>query len=430
MRYEILETNSLVDLVNTVQNAGAAPTATGFNIGSPDTSRSAKISSVLVDIHEPQANRDIPPCHSASESEAIFAPFAVLFAEMDKKHKPSFAPLRATVFAAFSRTGDRQLAEEFLYNMHQFESRLFTDATSQNAERQITNSYDNIRYLLNGLPQEKSLPWRSRCLLAQHFMVHAADPSTISQGSRLAAQVTCLIHKIFLCAPSRAAQILSAVAIESAWTTLDGFRIEIPAGSCAPKREELLYKPGKDTRSYAGQIMQFLLLNNAFQRRAEPLYYTESSGRPGFEYLGQRLHNEAGNTVYEDPILSLLELDFLSRLELGDMNTVVINDLSCAEESIERLDHRRLLVHVSDRLELTAALYRAKREGRLPLSIAVDHRRLMSDSFKDGINHVVNLVDIDEYGTAIIFNPLALPGMKRLFRIGLQRLYNASFSVS
>lgn len=87
-----------------------------------------------------------------------------------------------------------------------------------------------------------------------------------------------------------------------------------------------------------------------------------------------------------------------------------------------------MLLHFRTVSELGELLSACRDEGRLPVTVAVDERRLLAESYQDGINHAINVLDFNEYGNLRIYNPLLLPGMQRTARVSLQRLYNASLS--
>lgn len=415
----------MADLANLMPGA-LVPVGNPVSVGSPVT--------IAIEVIDPPVDRAIPKTLSAAQSQEVYAPLSVLFSEIDWLYHPSSAllALRTDVVAAFSRGCRREDLSAFVLNMKQWEMRAFSIITA-GGEAGICRTYAYLKELLQGPAKEQSLPWQSRSLAASHFLIHAADPFSVAQGRRIAAGLTCLIQRVFSRYPSRAAQMLAGIGIDAAWSAYDKQRVVFSEASIKPKKEELLFEAGQDARSYACQLLQLALFNNCLQRRAEPLSYEESVGRPGSGYLGQTLVAGAGNQPLskENVAISVMEIELLSRFEFGESGTVIANSCS-VQPALSGMDdrlHRELLIQIGSQQELSDVLLQAKNEGRFPLSIAVAERRLLSDVYRDGIDHVINVTDFDEYGRVRIFNPHTLPGMRRHASVSLQRLYNASLSV-
>jgi hypothetical protein len=87
-------------------------------------------------------------------------------------------------------------------------------------------------------------------------------------------------------------------------------------------------------------------------------------------------------------------------------------------------------VHIASADDLSEVLLNANAKNSMPVMIAVSERRLLAETYNDGINHCVSVIANNECGTLKIFNPQLLPGMARVARINLQRLYNASLSIA
>ena len=315
--------------------------------------------------------------------------------------------------------------------MLEFEKRVFMSNNAQ-AEPEIFDTYKQLTNLLQGTPTERSLPWQSRMLAVAHFLVHAARPDTICLGSKIGTQVLCLAQKLISSRPSRLAEILRSAGLDGEWRAFDGKILKVDEHSIKPGPEELGYKAGDHKRSYATKIWQLFLLNNCLVRRTVPMIYSETPGRPGKDYGGQLLKTQDGKTVSPKlgANISFFELALLARFEFGETSCVLVNDLSFGTQSAELVDlsSQNMLLHFRTVTELSDLLAMCRDEGRLPVTVAVDERRLLAESYQDGINHAVNVTDFNEYGNLRIYNPLLLPGMQRTARITLQRLYNASLS--
>jgi hypothetical protein len=393
--------------------------------GTVMTGSALRPTALVADPHKDTVDRRIPETYTLFQSREVYAPWAVLFTEIDNAQNPSddLLNLRAALLASFSRCKQNTKLAEFAVSMQKWEQRAFT-SMKERAETQIIECYNSLMNLLESQPTKQSIPWQSRLLASAHFMIHAADPHTIRQGRRLSSGVTCVIHRVFSLCPASAAKMIVAACIDGKWTAFDGQIIALSQSSLQPKMEELSYNSRSDKRSYACQILQLLLLNNCLQRRLTPLTYEESSGRPGREYLGQRPAQQTN--------LSHGEIELLSRYEFGHKGAVVAHSLSFSYVSAQNESSyiQNMLVHVSSLADLAEVLGEAKSKNKLPLSVAVDERKLLSEAYCDGINHVINVTDFDGINSVLVYNPRLLPGMKSHCRISLQKLYNACVNVS
>lgn len=315
--------------------------------------------------------------------------------------------------------------------MAAFETRMF-EQYRETASAEINSSYRYLCKVLTDTPGTRSLPWQSRLLAVSHFLAHGADPGSIAMGRKIGAQVACLMHKIFSKSPSRFAAMLASAVIDGTWRTFDGKVVSCDENSLKPGPEEIKWVNGEDKRSYAAKILQCLLLNTCLRRRRVPMIYREIPGRPGKNYGGQIvsiLEGEQVNPKYS--ALSLLELALLARFEFGENDCIITNDNSFALNSQEIFDREKginILVHINSLEELIDALTTAREAGALPVTIAIDERKLLSDSYQDGINHAINVVMFNENGLMKIFNPHLLPGMQRIARINVQKFYNSTMS--
>lgn len=315
--------------------------------------------------------------------------------------------------------------------MSEFESRMIKENPA-NAELEINDSYVHLAHLLSDAPTERSLPWQSRLLASAQFLEHAAKPETLCQGYKIGARAICLTQKLMVTKPSRLAEMLFSAGISGKWETFDGKVITIDEHSLKPGAEEILFKAGENKRSYATKILQCLMMNNCLMRRSKPMVYSETPGRPGRGYTGQIVKGIDGEAIdlKLGATLSFLELALIAKYEFEEENCVIINSSSFAAQTPEAADLKRqkILIHINSKEELSDALLEAKNRASLPVTVAVDERRLLAESYQDGINHAINVTAFSEYGMLKIFNPQLLPGMQRVARINLQRLYNAMLS--
>ncbi|MBX9688676.1 MAG: hypothetical protein K2X27_18350 [Candidatus Obscuribacterales bacterium] len=348
------------------------------------------------------------------------------------EQQSSITDSRDELIEAICSLADENLRFNCASNMLAFESRL-ADQYSETADNEIRKTYKQLTCLLTHQATDRSLPWQSRLLACSHFLSHLAKPETLCQGNKIAAQVICLSQKLVTKQPSRLAEMICSASIFGKWQSFDGKYILLEEHCLKPAAEEIIYSPGEHRRSYAAKIIQVLLLNNCLMRRSQPMVYSETPGRPGRDYNGQIVRSLDGTILNPKTTAALgfLELALLARFEFNENSTILVNDLSFASDSPEYEDRNkhRFLQHFSSVNELSDLLLQAKNQDSLPVTIAVDERRLLADSYKDGINHAVNVLAFNEYGLLKVFNPQLLPGMQRVARLTTQKLYNATLSV-
>ncbi|MBX9721155.1 MAG: hypothetical protein K2X81_07165, partial [Candidatus Obscuribacterales bacterium] len=350
------------------------------------------------------------------------------FLDVDERAK-AIQQSREILFEAICAVANETQREECAHSMAQFEQRLIEHYPIR-AEGELHASYRHLSRLLNQSANERSLPWQTRLMAASHFLTHAARPETISQGSKIGAQVICLLQKIMTIRPSRLADMLASATYEGSWQAFDGKDVLLDEHTMKPGPEEILYKPGDNRRSYAIKILQCILLNNCLLRRSTPMTYAENPGRPGRDYSGQIIQTLEGRPINPKfgANLGYFEVALLAHYEFGEKRCVIVNDSAFDTNSPEVFDASRknFLIHINSLDDLTEALNNAKDDDNIPVMIAVDERRLLAEQYDDGVNHIINVVVYNEYGILKIYNPQLLPGTPRVARITLPKLYNAT----
>jgi hypothetical protein len=375
-------------------------------------------------------DRSLPPYPAPQIMAKAMARCLVAFLDFSEEAK-AISEFREHLLECICGLADENNRLACASLMAEFESRMI-EQFSEAAVIEVNSCYRNLCKVLTDAPGPRSLPWQSRLLLVSQFLAHCADPSSIALGRKIGAQVACLMHKVFSKNPSRFASMLAGAVIDGSWRAFDGKVIVCDEHSLKAGPEEIKWVNGEDKRSYPVKILQCYLLNNCLLRRRIPMVYRETPGRPGKNYGGQIVSVVEGEQVNPKyATLSLIELALLARFEFGEQNCIITNDKSFAANSpeiIDRLSGNNFLVHISSLEELSAALVKAKEAGAMPVTVAIDERKLLSDTYQDGINHAVNVVMLNEYGMMKVFNPHLLPGMQRLSRMNVQKFYNATLS--
>lgn len=291
-------------------------------------------------------------------------------------------------------------------------------------EEEVARTYSILASLLNDAPTADSMPWICRWLASIHFLSHMADPGSISQGSRMAAGPTCIMHRVITLYPSRLARWIYDLAVSRS-TDVAGRRIVAEESSVRPGKEELLYRPDSNQRSYAVKLFHLVVFNACLP---DNLVYIECNGRPGRKYKGQTIADLQGNEISLAPELPLISLSRFARLNFGDTRTFFAHRQAFDHVRSEYVDQRDLPVVFDNIEDLSEALEVAARERKLPITISVDERRLLADSYRDGVNHLVNVAQFKDFASPHVFNPRLLPGMQRNARVHLQKLFSATFA--
>lgn len=288
--------------------------------------------------------------------------------------------------------------------------------------QEVAATYSLLSQLVSENSNAAILNWKLRWLAAVHFLSHVSEPQTVSAGSRLASSAVCLIHRAFILHPSRLAEMMYSLAI-GARLVLPGRHVSVDFASLQPGRDELVYRPGLSHRSFAVKLLQLAVVNGCLP---EWQTYRENNGRPGREYKGQAIIGPGGEALY-NPVLTLEMLSRFNKLNFGDDETVFAHAKSLGESELESAANAGNVVIFSCLDEFADALDRAVRSRNLPITLAVDERKLLADSYCDGVTHAINVVQYSDFGAPQILNPRLLAGMQRQTKLPLHRLYNATF---
>ena len=127
-------------------------------------------------------------------------------------------------------------------------------------------------------------------------MHQCAHPDETDQGHHNTCAPTAEAESILTRNPSKAAEMVVTTALTGQWTAPDGKVITIDKGSLQPGVEESVY-PSKDggQRTFATQLLNLTMVNDALQRLVPPQYYVQRRAddeTPGD--TGERRLDEAG----------------------------------------------------------------------------------------------------------------------------------------
>ena len=285
-----------------------------------------------------------------------------------QKLEASRKRLQQDVETNIPNPADRQ---RFLDDMNKFEQR---SKTQPLATSEVSNTYDQLSRLLEA--KDGAVPPASRQLAAETFANHMASPADgIDQGNHKTCNVTTLEEHLITRSPSKAAEMMSTIAINGNWTAPDGKEIKIDPRSLVPGVEERTNPPQDGSRSYATQLLNLGLVNDVTQRRTPPEYYSQE--RPdGAGDTGERLRYADGKEVTNNDMLHNGDQSFArspyvwsrdinnegTRMN-GDSNFVIANGKS---------DNSEGLAKVNSAQELGDTLAQMKQNGKMPAILLVD----------------------------------------------------------
>ncbi len=197
------------------------------------------------------------------------------------------------------KIADREIPEKdralFKENLNKFEERAKREHLSP---EEVAKTYEQMSKLLSA--RDAKVSKADRVLLAENFAHHLNHDESVDQGLHNTCNVTTIAERGFSRQPSRLAEMVTTTAIEGKWTAADGKVIIIDAGSLLPRAEERNSPPRDGDRSYAIQLLNVVMINDATQRRLPPAYYRQGNpdpARPGD--TGERLVGGDGKPIME-----------------------------------------------------------------------------------------------------------------------------------
>ena len=286
--------------------------------------------------------------------------------------------------------------ERFTNNMDALEQRAKSQPLSA---REVSETYDQLSKLLEA--KDAAVPKADRVLAAETFAHHMGTPTNIDQGFHNTCNMTSLEEHLITRNPSKAAEIVSTMAQTGHWTAPDGRDIKITPASLVPGPEERDNPPADNHRSYATQLMNLALVNDANQRKIPPQFYSQE--RPtGQGDTGERLRYADGKDVTRDdashngdktplnaPDVHCEEISQVGQSINGDSKFLIANG---------KVDNSDSLVHVNSADDLRTALADMKANHKLPAVIMVDSNSAAfgGDPSRGPGFHVVSVTGFDE----------------------------------
>ncbi|MBP9090155.1 hypothetical protein KBI23_03940 [bacterium] len=286
--------------------------------------------------------------------------------------------------AAESKISDPAAKQAFLQDCADLEKRMSTDGLSA---EEVSKTMEITAQLLNS--DTGAVPAQDRINAAQGIMHHSAHPESVDQGFHGTCNVATVENMAFSENPSRAAQMISEVALTGQWTAPDGKQIKVDTNSLTPGAEERTFPPSDGARSYASQLYQVTALNDLGQRENPPIYFSQrrSSSRSD---TGEYWTDASGKVLEPFGGLTVNEIaEESKRLLPGDNSVLIVNDgANYQDGSVSSFNSEK---------DLGDKLVDLKSKDDLPIIMAVNGSDPVfgGTSPENGINHVICIRDID-----------------------------------
>jgi hypothetical protein len=290
--------------------------------------------------------------------------------------------------------------KQFKENMRLFEERAGRDNLSP---AEIAKTYKEIDRLLEA-KGDKPLKPEQRKDLAEQIMRQVADPTTIDQGHHNTCNMATVESRMYTRNPSDAAKLVADVALTGQYVASDGSKVRVNPGAHGESRNRNTLD---GQRSHASEIFQVTAVNlhiNQENRKTNPpgqLRYEQHPTVPGSGDTGERVidyGSKPPKVVDTHPKIYFGNLgklrDVYSAITgKNETGIAIAHDSAVADKSDG-------VTRISSEKELNAALAQAKKDGKMPLIVALDSTMepFWSDSGAgraggSGGGHVVTITD-------------------------------------
>jgi hypothetical protein len=316
-------------------------------------------------------------------------------------------------------------SEEMLRLLRDFEKRKKADGVSS---IEISDTLKGITRILEN--RDRSVVTQEeRVLLALDALREAGRPHDIDQGKYNTCNVTVLCERLFTRKPSKAVHILESVVSTGAWHADDGKLIILDKESLTPAPESCTQPVLDGDRSYATQLLNIALVNDASQRRNPCQFYKQVVPDSPFDNV-ERLTYANGREVMtygpkgfrpaRTPEMPVEEIQQVEKRLFGYDKTCVANASISSDKSIRRINS------VED---LEKALIHFKERHKFPATIVVDANNACFLGISSSVPgwHVVSVTNYDVYNQEVeVSNEWG-----RFFdkKMTLQELYDSTLPV-
>lgn len=268
--------------------------------------------------------------------------------------------------------GDPVKLGAFKENMKLFELRAQEDKLNP---EEVTKTYKEIGRLLEARGESPLKP-EQRIRLAEQIMRQAADPTIIDQGYHNTCNMATVESRMYTRNPSDAARLVTDVALTGQYVTTDGRTVRL---NPSPHGESRNAKTRDGDRSHASEIFQVTTVSlhiDQENRKTNPrgqLRYEQHPTKPGSGDTGER--------IIDYGVKPPKVVDYHPQVydhNLGNLRDVYTAITGKKESGIviayehPGLDPSDGVTRITTEKQLMDALAKAKKEGKLPLIVAVD----------------------------------------------------------
>jgi LysM repeat protein len=261
---------------------------------------------------------------------------------------------------------------QFKENMRLLEDRAEKDKLSPT---EIAKTYKEIDRLLEA-KGDKPLKPDQRKDLAEQIIRQAAAPTTIDQGAHKTCSMATVETRMYTRNPSDAARLVTDVALTGQYVATDGRRVRVNPSAHNESRNSTT---NDGDRSHASEIFQVTGVNlhiDQENRKTNPrgqLRYEQHPTQPGSGDSGERIidySSKPPRVIENDPKIY--------RENLGNLRDVYSAITGKKEEGIaiahdsENVDKSDGVIRVTSEQHLNDALAQAKKDGKMPLIVAID----------------------------------------------------------
>jgi len=255
------------------------------------------------------------------------------------------------------------------------------EMASKQSQDQVSETLKQVGRVLEA-EGDKPLKQSERIMVAEEILHHAADPTTVDQGSHHGTcHVTTVESRLYTRSPATVAQMVADVALKGQYKSVGEpeVTVTLDKDSLTPdcEAENNNYPTGSD-RSFASQLFQATALNVSWE-----LYNQHQDPHTDFHYV--QLHDTA--VIVED------SKDPQKEATTKDANAVSDDEVVELSNQITGKDEKRFLLRHGrpedekftdvDSVEtLCERLKEMKEKGELPAIVKVDcsNEPLFSDS--------------------------------------------------
>jgi hypothetical protein len=266
---------------------------------------------------------------------------------------------------------------------------------------EIAKTYDQISRVLDAPDKTAVVSATNRAMLAEGLMHQSAHVQDTDQGNHNTCNVTTALKITLRNNPSKTAEMAATTAINGAWTSPDGKTVQIDRSSLQPQAEESTFPPHPGDRSYATQVLNLVMVNDALHRRPSPLTYVQRTPE-GPDDTGERRLDSKQKVVMANqydakadtwkvspdasPGLTDSEVIASARRLNGDVHLIVVNDPQAGVDS------------VTSEQGFADKLQQFKNQQKLPVILGVDgHHVPVQDLGNESPSYGAHFVNVGAY---------------------------------